>query len=191
VPHDSLSEWFVTWLIPCATWLIKRMVRDISRVNAEKRWADGSVDMCHMTHSFCDIDSFPTWHNSFSVWHNSFHVWHDSWALGWQVCRYVSHVSFHVWHDSFSSLCDITHSLCNITNSLCGSCPKETPPPPQGGGSISVPWSRAVCKGFHDEMRLSHLVVKCLTHGSWSGDYSTKKPPKGGGGFLRSKGFWG
>ena len=39
----------------------------------------------------------------------------------------------------------------------------------------------AVCKRFHDEMWRSHLVVKSLTHGSWSGNHSTKKPPRGGG----------
>ena len=59
-------------------------------------------------------------------------------------------------------------------------CSKETPPP--GGFSIYyVPWSRAVCKRFHDEMRRSHLVVKSFTHGSWSGNHSTKNPPRGGG----------
>ena len=30
-----------------------------------------------------------------------------------------------------------------------------------------VPWSSAVCKRFHDKMRLSHLVVKSLLHGAW------------------------
>jgi len=36
-------------------------------------------------------------------------------------------------------------------------------PPPRGGVSIYyVPWSRAVCKRFHDEMRPSHLVW--MTH---------------------------
>jgi len=57
---------------------------------------------------------------------------------------------------------------------------KQTPP--QGGISIYyVPWSRAVCKRFHDEMRLSHLVVKSLTHGSWSGNIVNRNPFRGGG----------
>jgi len=57
---------------------------------------------------------------------------------------------------------------------------QETPPP---GGVLCwlVPWSRAVCKRFHDEMRRSHLVVKSLTHGSWSGNQSTLEPPRRGG----------
>ena len=55
----------------------------------------------------------------------------------------------------------------------------KEPPPPRGGSSIYyVPWSRAVCKRFHDEMRRSHLVVKSLTHGSWSGNHSNKKHPR-------------
>ena len=58
-------------------------------------------------------------------------------------------------------------------------------PPPPGGFSIDyVPWSRAVCKRFHDEIRPSHLVVKSLTHGSWSGNTVNRKPT--GGGFCRS-----
>ena len=61
---------------------------------------------------------------------------------------------------------------------------KKLPPP--GGFSIYyVPWSRAVCKRFHDEMRPSYLVVKSLTHGSWSGNIVNRNPP-GGGGFFRS-----
>jgi len=44
-----------------------------------------------------------------------------------------------------------------------------------------VPWSRAVCKRCHDEMRPSHLVVTSLTHGSWSGNIVDRKPPRGGG----------
>jgi len=60
-------------------------------------------------------------------------------------------------------------------------------PPPLGGGSIYyVPWSRAVCKKFHDEIRRSHFVVKSLTHGSWSGNIVNRKPPRGGG-FLSIK----
>jgi len=54
--------------------------------------------------------------------------------------------------------------------------------PPPGGCSIYyVPWSRAVCKRFHDEMRRSHLFMKSLTHGSWSGNIVNRKPPRGGG----------
>jgi len=66
------------------------------------------------------------------------------------------------------------------TPQIIGILSKETPP--LGGGSIYyVPWSRAVCKRVHDEMRRSHLIVKSLTHGSWSGNHSTKKPPPWGG----------
>jgi len=58
--------------------------------------------------------------------------------------------------------------------------------PPPGRFSIYyVPWSRAVCKRFHDVMRPSHLVVKSLTHGSWSGNIVDRKPPRGG--FLSIK----
>ena len=58
----------------------------------------------------------------------------------------------------------------------------ERDPPPPGGFSIYyVPWSRAVCKRFHDEMRRSHLVVKSLIHGSWSGNIVNRNPPRGGG----------
>ena len=32
-------------------------------------------------------------------------------------------------------------------------------------------------------MRRSHLVVKSLTHGSWSGNTVNRKPPRGGGSF--------
>ena len=46
-------------------------------------------------------------------------------------------------------------------------------------------WPRAVCQRFHDEMRRSHLVVKSLTHGSWSGNIVNRTPPRGGG-FFRS-----
>ena len=55
------------------------------------------------------------------------------------------------------------------------------PPPPGGFLGWVVPWSRAVCKRFHDKMRPSHLVVKSLTHGSWSGNIVNRKPPPGGG----------
>ena len=44
-----------------------------------------------------------------------------------------------------------------------------------------VPWSRVVCKRSHDEIRPSHLVVKSLTHGSWSGNIVNWKHPWGGG----------
>jgi len=50
-----------------------------------------------------------------------------------------------------------------------------------------VPWSRAVCKGFHDEMRPSHLVVKSFTHSSWSGNIENGKKPPGRRGIFRSK----
>jgi len=60
---------------------------------------------------------------------------------------------------------------------------RKNPPPPGWFSIYYVPWSRAVCKRFHDEMRPSHLVVKSLTHGSWSGSIVNWKPP-GGGGFL-------
>jgi len=55
---------------------------------------------------------------------------------------------------------------------------KETPPP---RSIYYVPWSRDVCKTFHDEMQLSHHVVKSLTDGSWSGNIVDSKPPQGGG----------
>ena len=57
----------------------------------------------------------------------------------------------------------------------------KKPPPPGVFSMDYVPWSRAVCKRFHDEMRRSHLVVKSLIHGFSSGNHSTKKPPRGGG----------
>jgi len=58
----------------------------------------------------------------------------------------------------------------------------ERNPPPRGGVSIYyVPWSRAVCKRFHDEIRRSQLVVKSLTHGSWSGNIVNRKTPRRGG----------
>ena len=62
----------------------------------------------------------------------------------------------------------------------------KNPPPPGGFSIYYVSWSRAVCKRFHDEMRPSHLVVKSLTHGSWSGNIVNRKPPRGGG-FLSIK----
>ena len=44
-------------------------------------------------------------------------------------------------------------------------------PPLRGGLQCTmIPDTRAVRERFHDEMRRSHLVVKSLTHGSWSGD---------------------
>jgi len=58
---------------------------------------------------------------------------------------------------------------------------KKLPPGPGGFSLYYVPWSRAVCKRFHDEMRPSHLVVKSLTHGSWSGNIVNRQPPRGGG----------
>jgi len=58
---------------------------------------------------------------------------------------------------------------------------RKKPPSPGGFSIYYVPWSRAVCKRFHDEMRRSHLVVKSLTHGSWSGNIVNRKPPRGGG----------
>ena len=58
----------------------------------------------------------------------------------------------------------------------------ERIPPPRGGFSIYyVPWSRAVCKRFHDEMRRSHHVVKSLTHGSWSGNIVNRNTVVGSG----------
>ena len=62
---------------------------------------------------------------------------------------------------------------------------ERTPPPPGGVPIYYVPWSRTVCKRFYDKMRPSHLVVKSLTHGSWSGNIVNRKPPRGGG-FFRS-----
>ena len=68
---------------------------------------------------------------------------------------------------------------CVICRHLPSFWSKETPPP--GRFSIYyVPWSRAVCKRFHDEMRPSRLVVKSLTHGSWSGNIVNRKRPRGG-----------
>jgi len=58
---------------------------------------------------------------------------------------------------------------------------RKKPPPPGGLCIYYVPGSRAVCKRFHDDMRPSHLVVKSLTHSSWSGNIVNRKPPRGGG----------
>jgi len=57
----------------------------------------------------------------------------------------------------------------------------ERKPPPGGFSIYYVPWSRAVCKRFHDDMRRPHLVVKSLTYGSWSGNIVNRKPPRWGG----------
>ena len=38
---------------------------------------------------------------------------------------------------------------------------RKNPPPPGGFSIYYVPWSRAVCKRFHDRIRRSHLVVIC------------------------------
>jgi len=59
---------------------------------------------------------------------------------------------------------------------------RKKPPPP--GGAFYLLCSlikRAVCTRFHDEMQPSHLVVKSLTHGSWSENILNRKPPPGGG----------
>jgi len=57
---------------------------------------------------------------------------------------------------------------------------RKKPPFPGGFSIYYVPWSRAVCKRFHDEMRPSHLVVESLTHGSWSVKLVNRKLPRGG-----------
>ena len=59
-------------------------------------------------------------------------------------------------------------------------------PPPGGFLCWVLPWSRAVCTRFHDEMRPSYLVVKSFTHGSWLENIVNRKPPWEGG-FLSIK----
>jgi len=46
--------------------------------------------------------------------------------------------------------------------------------------SVIVLGTHVVCVSAH-EIRLSHLVVKSLTHGSWSGNIVNRKPPREGG----------
>ena len=100
-------------------------------------------------------------------------------TLGLSISR-VSCASFVAFDRRVSHSCEFVHkcaSMC-VTQVSLTSWSKETPPP--GGFSIYyVPWSRAVCKRFHDEIRRSHLVVKSLTHGSWSGNIVNRKPPRG------------
>jgi len=76
------------------------------------------------------------------------------------------------WHVSTLSILTHTLSILTRVNTIyLDTLIERTLPPPIGGFSIHcVPWSRAVCKRFHDEMRPSHLVVESLTHGSWSGN---------------------
>jgi len=93
------------------------------------------------------------------------------------------------WSQGVPTTC---HALCRLFIWFCGYFSKlsenlfvnfdrKNTPPPGGFSIYYVPWSRAVCKRFHDEMRRSHLVVKSLTHGSWSGNIVDRKPPPGGG----------
>ena len=77
--------------------------------------------------------------------------------------------------------CNTWHYMCVYIYMCHVYIDRKNPPRPGGFCIYYVPWSRAVCKRFHDEMRRSHLVVKSLTHGSWSGNHSTKKPSLGGG----------
>ena len=68
------------------------------------------------------------------------------------------------------NLCVLRYVQESYSNIFSESIQVDRKKPPSGGFSIYyVPWARAVCKRFHDEMRRSHLVVKSFTHGSWSG----------------------
>ena len=68
------------------------------------------------------------------------------------------------------------------THTQICTCIDRKKPPPRGGFSIYyVPWSRAMCKRFNDEMRPSHHVVKSLTHGSWSGNIVNRNTVVGSG----------
>ena len=97
-------------------------------------------------------------------------------------------------HDVYDASCDIhvyyiymSHDIyiytCFVYIHVSRQIDRKKPPPPGGVSIYYVPWSRAVCKRFHDEMRPSHLVMKSLTHGSWSGNIVNRKPPRGGGSF--------
>jgi len=80
------------------------------------------------------------------------------WVLPHMSLKYMSHgVLAHTWLD-FTNMRIGTELIAG------------NPPPPGGFLCWVVPWSRAVCKRFPDEMRPSHLVGKSLTHGSWSGN---------------------
>jgi len=91
------------------------------------------------------------------------------------------HALLHVYTQT--AKCLDTHATC-IHNHVhvCTHIDRKKPPSPGGFSIYYVPWSRAVCKRFHDEMRPSNLVVKSLTHGSWSGNIVIRKPPQRGGG---------
>ena len=73
------------------------------------------------------------------------------------------------------------HRLYRVTWCIELQFDRKIHPPPGGFSIYYVPWSRAGCKRFHDEMRPSHLVVKSFTPGSWSGNVVNRKPPLGGG----------
>jgi len=85
----------------------------------------------------------------------------------------------YIWRETCKN--DLLTLSLSEMSSLVAELIERNPPPPGFFSIHYVPWSRAVYKRFHDEMRRSHLVVKSLTHGSWSGNHSTKKSPRGGG----------
>ena len=103
------------------------------------------------------------------------------WQMTWLV-RTGDVTHLYVWHDTLpiEPLLPIEPNLPSPLFILLHTL-IERIPPPEGFSIYYVPWSRAVCKRFIDEMRPSHLVVKSLTHGSWSGNIVNWKHPWGGG----------
>ena len=115
----------------------------------------------------------------------------------WQVCCiakclpiYINVYDIHVNNSHVKCLCSKMppnrHPRKWQPRTMSIQLDRKKPPPPGGFSIYYVPWSRAVCKRFHDEMRRSHLVVKSLTHGSWSGNIVNRKKTRGGG-FLSIK----
>jgi len=101
----------------------------------------------------------------------------------YNICHNICHMHmalvkmFRNMYHMRMPLCDV----CDIYNICHMHIDRKKPHPPGGFSIYYVPWSRAVCKRFHDDMRRSHLVVESLTHGSWSGNIVNRKPPRGGG----------
>ena len=133
------------------------------------------IYMCDMAHSYVRRDCFiyatrliHMWHDPFTCDMTRLYVRHD-WFI---YATWLIHVCFLAVFtlESLTTLFSTTMfstTIFSFTFPLVKSdmtdalWAKETPPL-VGFSIYYVPWSRAVCTRFHDEMRPSHLVTGAL-----------------------------
>jgi len=147
-------------------------------VETDRSWVTSHLSITHhVTHTWCEWFTARVWINESHARHNVIYL-----LFFFVIYDFVFVIHEHDLIVRYRQKVVEVRWLDRVTSTLkWDDFDRKNPPLPGGCSIYYFPWSRAVCKRFHDEMRRSHLVVKSLTHGSWSGNIVNRTPPRGGG----------